>query len=212
MDDTSKHDSSYDEDIIDEPDYDGGDEGDDTPADTGDGEPKTPGQQAMERQKEAWLKKLERGDKTLDDMPKNLKWLKEDPDFDKFRGKKSKKTVEEDELDRRVQEVLRKEREKEEHEFLLDDVAENATQEQSALFQEEYDSLVEDGIPELKAAVLARRLAGLKDRSSALQERRLKGRILPPDGSRRRDTVIKKDVTSDVERKFLDNLPPGFKA
>lgn len=213
MDDTSKHDLDDDLDIDDELDTDQGDEGDDTPADTEDGEPKTPGQMAMERQKEAWLNKLESGDKTLDDVPRNLKWLIKDPAFDKYRGKKDKKAIkQQDELDAKVQEALRREREREEHDVLLDDVAENATEEQSALFQEEYDSLLEDGVPELKAVILARRLSGLKDRSETLKERRFKGRTLPPNGDRRRSTTFKKDVVSDVERKFLDNLPPGFKA
>lgn len=184
------------------------DEDDDTPADT-DGEPKTPAEQARDNQEKAWLKSIRSGDKKLEDMPKNLDWLRNriEPKL----KKEQEVDADEDEIDRRVKKVLRTERESEDLDLLLDDLEETATQEQLARFKEEYEELVGDGVSPLRATITARRLIGLVDRETAIIERRRQGRKLMPNAGKRRETVSK-DKMTEIEKKLGEDLPPGFKA
>ena len=186
------------------------DEGDATPADTDDesDEPKTPAQKEKERQKGKWLAAIKSGDKTLDEMPENLNWLRKEIEPE-LKGKKP--AAKTDELDERVQQALRKERDKEDLGLLIDDLEENATPEQLAQFKEEYDQLISDGATPLRATITSRRLIGLKDNRTAISERRRKGMMLPPNGSRRRQTV-EGDKMTDVEKRLSGGLPPGYKA
>lgn len=208
MDDPLKHD--LDDQDMNELDSDEGDEGDETPADTDQSdEPKTPGQQAMERQEKAWREAIKSGKKTLDDMPPNLKWLRAKLEPDTKVSKKP--NVEQDELDQRVAQALQREREREEADFLIQDVAENATDEEGALFQEKYEELLSDGISQLKAVKYAREMVGLKDNAEFVKARKLKGGALPPKTNLNR-TVVEKDKLTTQERKYMNSLPKGFRA
>jgi len=223
MDDTSTHgdDDSQDKDL-DLEDTDA-DEGDDTPADTEDNsdDPKADdaAQEAKERQKKAWLSNLRDGKKTIDDMPKNLEWLKKDKEFDEFRDSKKEKKpekkleVEDDELDSRVRKTLKSEREAENLEFLIEGLEDmEIDSETDALLQEEYEALRADGLSKYKALTMACRLAGIKDIQTIVAERRRKGMTLPPRGSKRRKTIVKKGGNTEMETKFMKNLPPGYKS
>jgi len=205
MDDASNHDDSDLEDIDDPKDTDV-DEGDDTPADT-DGDPKTPAEEAKERQKEAWLKKIKSGDKTLDDMPENLGWLRKEiePEL------KAKKEVNENELGKRVKQALKEERETEDLELLVEDLEQNTDSEKVAQVKEEYESLRAEGVSALTALKTARRLVGLVDSKTVISERRKKGMLLPPQGGKKRETVDKEKMT-EIEKRLSGGLPPGFKA
>jgi len=177
------------------------DEADATPADT-DGEPKT-AEDVRERQKQVWLENIKSGKKTLDDMPDNLGWLKKDI-------QKEVSKPEEDEIESRVRQALKKEREDEDFSLLVEDL-QSADAEKVAQVKEEYESLIADGMSQLKALVTARRLVGLKDSQSVISERRRKGMLLPPNGSRRRDTNTG-DKMTEIEKRLSGGLPPGFKA
>jgi len=207
MDDVSKHSDSEHKDMNNEPYDTEGDEGDNTPADTGDSEPKTPAEQAKEAQKKSWLEKIRSGEKTFDDIPEAQNWLRKDIDPD-FKGKSS--DVSEDEIAKRVKQALQKEREQNELEILVEDLEQNLDSEKVAQVKEEYESLREDGIPPLKALLISRRLAGLKDSSELVAERKRKGRTLPPQGGRTRDTTVDKDKMTEIEKRLGGNLPPGF--
>lgn len=208
--------SSHDEDEFLDNDHELGDtdidEGGATPADTdhGSDDPKTPAEQARESQKAKWLAEIKSGKKTLDDMPENLGWLRKEiePEIQEDTPKRKRPTRDE-ELDRRVQEALKKERDKEDLQLLAEDLEENATPEQLAKIQEDYAGFREDGVSPLRALVAARRLNGLHDSKTIISERRRRGMLLPPDGSRRRETVDK-DKMTEIEKKLSGDLPPGF--
>lgn len=164
--------------------------------------PKESAEDVKERQKKAWLRKIKDGDKTLDDMPDNLGWLKKEIERD---------LEEPDDIDSKVQKALRAEREKEDFNLLVEDLEEsNIDSEKIAQVKEEYETLIADGVPKLKALIISRRLVGLKDSQTIIAERRRKGMLLPPQGSMRRE-VVKKDGLTDTERLFMDNLPKQFK-
>jgi len=212
MDDTSTHGDDDLEDTEGESQDTETDEVGDTPADTDEesDEPKPNAEEVKAKQKEAWLKKIKSGEKTLDDMPRNLSWLRKDIEPE-LKKDGIKKEVDEDELDKRVKQALKKERDTEDLELLIDDLEENASPEELAQFKEEYESLRAEGLSALRATITARRLIGLEDNKTAIAERRKKGRLLPPMGGKRRDTVNKEKMT-EIEKRLGGNLPPGFKA
>lgn len=188
------------------------DEDDSTPADTEKSdEPKTPAEQERERQRSKWLAEIKSGKKSLDDMPENLGWLRKEIEPEVQEEVKRKRPTKEEEIDRRVEEALRKERDKEDLQLLIEDLEENASPEQLARVQEEYAFFREDGMSPLKALIAARRLSGLHDSKTLVAERRRRGMLLPPDGSRRRDTAEKNKMT-EMEKRLGSDLPPGFKA
>ena len=204
LEDTAGADELQDEDL---------DEGGKTPADTNDGksedDPKTPAEEERERQKNKWLSQIREGKKTLDDMPENLGWLRKDIEAELPAKKSEKKS--DDDFDERVRKALKAEREQDELSLLVDDLEQNASSEKVAQVKEEYESLRADGLSPLKALIVARKLAGLKDSRSTISERRRKGMMLPPDGTRGRKTVDKNKMT-EIEKRLSGDLPPGFKA
>jgi len=172
-------------------------------------QPKKTAEQKKEEMKSAWIAKI-RGEKaTLDDIPDNLAWLK--GDIKKELEAPKKKEATDDEVDRRVQAALKKEREKEDFQLLVQDLEDSdVDEEQMAQLENEFKSLRAEGIGEYRALVLARRLVGLKDSASVIADRRRRGMLLPPDTNRRRKTA-KRDPLNEVERQFMDNLPKQFK-
>jgi hypothetical protein len=166
--------------------------------------------EAKERQKMAWLKKIESGDKTLDDMPKNLEWLKKDIQDD------MKKKPKDDDIDSRIQKVLTEREAKLEFDYLVDDLKEaDISAEQEAQLREEYEDLLSTysrptDSQKVKALLVARRLIGLQDTTSLIRERRRKGMTLPSlSGTRKRSTVNPEKMT-EIEKKLSGGLPPEF--
>lgn len=164
--------------------------------------------EVKENQKKAWLDKIRSGKTTLEEMPKDLEWLKKD----------IKKELESggDDLNFRISKVLSEERAKSEFEYLIDDLKESKiSKDQEAQLAEEYEEIIGEFknptySQKLKALLLARRLTGLKDSSEALKERRRKGMALPPLGGRKR-TTINTESKADIKKKYGQNLPPGWK-
>lgn len=190
---------------------------DTTPADTDeDGEPKT-AERVKEEQKLAWLKNIRDGKKTLDDMPKNLEWLKKDVQEELDGGDKPK--LKGDDLDDKIRNVLTEREAKDEFDFLVEDLqSAEISAEQEAQLKEEYEDLLKD-FPrpthqqKVKALLVARRLVGLKDNTSTVRDRRRQGMSLPPlSGTRRRSTARTEDKITDAEKRLGGNLPPGYKA
>lgn len=164
--------------------------------------------EVKENQKKAWLDKIRSGKTTLEEMPKDLEWLKKD----------IKKELESggDDLNFRISKVLSEERAKSEFEYLIDDLKESKiSKDQEAQLAEEFENIIGEFekptySQKLKALMLARRLTGLKDSSEALKERRRKGMALPPLGGRKR-TTVNTDSKADIKKKYGQNLPPGWK-
>lgn len=154
-----------------------------------------------ELQKQAWLRKIKNGEKTIDDMPTNLQWLK--TEVQKELAPKNGDAVEE-----AVKKALQKKRDEEELTLLIDDM-EDLSEEKLAEFREEYEALRNDGLSPLKSTLIARKVVGLKDSDTVIRERRKKGMLLPPAPTVARKK--RKDDMSDVERKFMNNLPPMYK-
>jgi hypothetical protein len=200
MDDLSKHDNNELEDIDNDLQDIDVNEGDETPADT-DGEPKNTAEEVKERQKQAWLDNIRTGKKTLDDMPENLGWLKKE-----IQNEIPAKT---DDLESKMKKILQEERDSEDFNILADDLG-SADAEQVAQVKEEYESLIDAGMGKLKALITARRLVGLKDSQTILAEKRRKGMLLPPSGSKNRKTVINKNKMTEIEKRLSGGLPPGF--
>lgn len=164
--------------------------------------------EVKENQKKAWLDKIRSGKTTLEDMPKDLEWLKKDIQ------KELKENT--DDLDTRISTVLTEREAKNEFNFLIDDLKESKlSADQESALAEEYEGIISEFknptySQRLKALMLARRLIGLKDTSEAIKERRRKGMALPPLGGRKRITV-NPDKKADIKQKYGQNLPPGFK-
>ncbi len=221
MDDLELHDDELD---LDDSDIE--DDGDTTPDDTNEDKDseddrKANAAEVREKQKQAWLQKLKGGKRTLEDMPSNLEWLKKDPEFDEFRdsgkSEKTKRKVEDDEVDTKVQKALKSERDKEEFSYLvgyLEDASEDIDAETMANIQEEYESLLDDGVSKNRALKISMRSNGIKDVESIVAERRKKGLLLPPRGNRKRKVLKKGDDMTEMEKKFSDKgtLPPGFRS
>jgi hypothetical protein len=191
---------------------------DSTPADTeekSEDDPKKADKEAVRKsQREAWLKNLKSGKKTLEDMPGHLGWLKKEPEFDEFR---KNKPVKEDDLDLKFRSFLTEREARQDFDLLVEDLQEaEITAEQEAQLKQEYEDIISDYTnpnweQRRKALLLARRLAGLKDNTSELSARRRKGMSLPPLGNRKRSTVSKDQMT-ETEKRLSGGLPPGFKA
>lgn len=189
------------------------DDSNDTPADTDDESDdlkRESAEEVKQRQKLAWLRKIKNGEKTIEDMPNNLNWLKKDIEKE-LNPKKSEKKVEQDELESKIRATLQKERDQEDFQILAADIEDSDLDSETlATLKETYESLLEDKVPQLKALVLARRVAGLKDSQEVVRSRRRKAMTLPPQGSINRK-VVKKDGMNDVERQFMNNLPPAYR-
>ena len=186
------------------------DDGGETPADTDKDDPKKEtADEVKERQKKAWLSNIREGKKTLADMPENLGWLKKEVEAELEPEKKP--PVKQDELESKIRKTMQKEREMEDFNLLVDTVEESdLDSEKSAQLQEEYEGLLSEGVSKLKALTTACRLVGLKDGKTMIAERRRKGMLLPPSGSRNRNTVSK-DKMTEMEKKFAGGLPSGYK-
>lgn len=216
MDDLELHDGDELDDIGDDEQQDiDGDDDTTTPADTGDSEPKK-ADVVKEQQKLAWLKNIKEGKKTLDDMPKNLGWLKKDIQKELSGEEKPKPQV--DELDNKIRTVLSEREARDDYEYLVEDL-QNAdiSSEQEAQLKEEYESYLENfdnptDSQKLKALLVARRLVGLKDAASMVRDRRRKGRSLPPLGGTRKRAVTDDNKLSEIEKKLSGNLPPGYRS
>lgn len=158
------------------------------------------------KQKAAWLAKIRGGQKKLEDMPDNLKWLRKEVESE-LKGDE----VEPDELESRIRKTLQQEREAEDFGLLTSYLGENEIDEEvMAEVRETYEDLLQDGVGKLKALKVAMRSAGLKDSQTVIAERRKKGMLLPPNGTRPRKTVTKDGLT-DLERKLASGLPNGYK-
>jgi hypothetical protein len=158
------------------------------------------------KQKAAWLAKIRGGQKKLEDMPDNLKWLRKEVESE-LKGDE----VEPDELESRIRKTLQQEREAEDFGLLTSYLGENEIDEEvMAEVRETYEDLLQDGVGKLKALKVAMRSAGLKDSQTVIAERRKKGMLLPPNGTRPRKTVVKDGLT-DLERKLSSGLPNGYK-
>lgn len=206
MDDPLNHGADDPQDTKDDPKDTNADEGGATPADTKGGEPKNDAEEAKAAQTESWLKKLESGERKLSDMPANLGWMKKDKAFDKYRDKE----VGDDDLDSRVDKAFKKRQDKEDLALLNADLEEKATPEQLSQFNNEYDQLISDGATPLRATITARRLVGLADSQTVIAERRKKGMLLPPRGTKNRQVVGKEKMT-EIEQKLGEGVPKGFK-
>lgn len=184
-----------------------------TPADTdeeSDEPKKETAEQVKERQKKAWIDKIKKGEKTLDDMPNNLKWLRDDVEKEVSGGKPSAKT---DDLEVKIRRTLQAEKDKEEFVLLADSLEESSADEETlAGVRDSYQELVNDGVSQLKALKLAMKLNGMKDADTVVKERRKKGMLLPPNSSQQRK-VVSKDGLTEMERKFTkqEDLPPSFR-
>ena len=182
---------------------------DDDSDDLGDTEKESKKEVAKEAQKKSWLQKIKEGKKSLDDMPDNLNWLKKDIE------KELKPDVKQDEIELRVRRVLKEERAEEDFNYLVQDLQDaDLNSETEATLRGEYEDLISEfsnptASQKLKALMIARKLAGLKDSKTALIERRRKGMSLPPMGTKRRDTGSKKE--SEIEKRLGSDLPPGWK-
>lgn len=207
MDDRDLHD----DDMADGDDLENDDSDTENTDDESDDSKKADAEVVRKQQREAWLKKIKDGKASLDDMPKNLEWLKKDIQKD-LGGE-----VKEDELELKIRNVLSEREAKHEFDFLVEDLqGANISEEQEAQLREEYESLIAEfqnptESQKLKSLMVARRLAGLKDTSSELRDRRRKGMSLPPLGGRKRSTV-QKDSMSEIEKRLSGGLPPGFQA
>lgn len=182
----------------------------------GNGEPRTTkAEEARLKQKERWLNDIRDGKRSLDDMPDNLNWLRKDPDFDEYRDQDQRQKSEpksKDELDQRVQNALRAQREKEDFELMIDFLAtEDIPDDKMASVREFYQDYKSEGLSEKKALETAMRLSGIKDIKEVIADRRRQGMSFPPRSGKRRSTVSKdKDDMTKMEKKFMDSLPPGF--
>ena len=166
--------------------------------------PKETAEEVKARQKKAWLRKINNGEKTVDDMPSNLQWLKKEVEQELNPKKEDKGSV-----DEAVRIALQKKRDDDELTLLAEDM-ESVGDEKLAEFREEYESLRKDGLSALRATLIARKVVGLKDSETVVRERRRKGMLLPPSNSIARKAKRKDDM-NDVERKFMNNLPPMYK-
>lgn len=175
-------------------------------------QPQKTAEEKREELKRSFIADIKSGKKTLDDIPPNFGWLK--PDIEKGL-KDTKPEVKEDELELKIRNVLTEREAKQEFEFLVEDLQDaNISEEQEAQLREEYESLLSEfknptESQKLKSLMIARRLAGLKDTSSELRDRRRKGMSLPPLGGRKRSTV-QKDSMTEIEKRLSGGLPPGF--
>lgn len=172
-------------------------------------------EEVKQKQKDAWKKKIASGEKSIDDMPQNLAWLKKEIEQEsKDKGRDEKP----DGLESKIQKALREERAAEDFNDLVDDLESlDISSEQDAQLKEEYEDLISDfqnptPSQKLKCMQRACRLVGIKDISEVTRERRRKGRsMIPTSGSRRR-TTVEKDKTTEIEKRLGGNLPPGFRA
>lgn len=176
--------------------------------DESDDSKKETGEEVKERQKKAWLSKIRDGKKTLDDMPKNLEWLKKEV-------KKELDTTEdeadEDKLSSKIRQTLQKEREAEDFVSLVDYLEESVDDEDILSdVQTAYEEMRQEGVSKFKAIKYAMKAAGIKDTQTVITERRRKGMLLPPNGNKNRK-VVSKDGMTEMERKFNKDLPNGFK-
>lgn len=187
---------------------------DTTPADTDEesDEPKT-AEESKNRQKEAWVKNIKEGKKSLDDMPPNLAWLKKEVKEEV----EPTEDVQVDGLDFKIRKALQQERAQEEFDLIAEDLRESdISPEQDAQLRTEYQDLISEfknptALQQLKCLNIARKVVGIRDNAEAIMERRRKGRSLPPLGSRKRQT-FNKDKETEMEKRLGGNLPPGFKA
>lgn len=187
-----------------------GDDEDMTPADTDEesDEPKKEDAKEVEdKQTEAWLRNIRSGKKTIEDMPENLGWLRK-----KVESKLNPDKGNSEDLESKIRSTMQAERDAEDFNLLVDDLEDTKVDsEKLEELKEVYEDLLANGVPKLKALIYARKATGLKDSATIIHERRRKGMLLPPMGSKRR-TVVKKDGLTDMEKKFTGNLPPGFKS
>jgi len=170
---------------------------------------------AKEAQKASWLDKIEKGKVTLDDMPENLGWLKDDikKELDAKKEKKVEKPKED--VDSAVNKALDARDAKKNFESLIQALKETEISEsKDAQLKEEYEEYLEgiekpSNLQKYKALKFACKVVGLKDVSALASERRRKGMQLPPMGGKKRETMSK-DKETEMEKKLGGNLPPGF--
>lgn len=163
------------------------------------------------KQKKAWLNKIKSGKKALDDMPDNLGWLKDEIKKD-FKPAKKKNA---DDISKQIDKALDERDAKRTFNAFVEGLeSSDMDAEQGAQLGEEYEDIIEQfsdptESQKLKALTTAARLVGLKDISSYAKERKRKGMILPPIGSKKRKvTKENKEKTSDMD----DDLPRGYSA
>lgn len=175
-------------------------------------EPKETAEQVKERQKLAWINNINSGKKTLEDMPPNLEWLKKEIMPSVKSEAKEVKKVDEDAIALKIRTELVREREMEETKQIIRYLEDgNLTDDQLEDVREEFEDLRRDGLSEAKALKKALKYAGVKDLNSIIEEKRREGLSLMPDVSMPRRILKKSDGLTDMERKFVKNLPPGFK-
>ncbi len=190
-----------------------------TPADTGDDntptDPKKADAQAKRNeQADSWAEKIKDGKSSLDEMPENLQWLK--PDVEKRLNKKEE-APKDDEVELRIRKALKEERAAEDFNYLVEDLKESGIDsETGGRLQEAYEGLISEfpnptASQKLKMLLAARQIVGLKDSETTIRDRRRKGMSLPPMGTKRRNTVIKNDEMTAVEKRLSGDLPPSFK-
>jgi len=167
--------------------------------------------EAREHQKMAWLRKIEGGEKTLDEMPKNLEWLKKD-----IQKELESKKPKDDDLNSRIQTVLAEREARQEFDYIVEDLKNaDISAEQEAQLREEYEDLLSTySTPtesqKVQALLIARRLVGLQDLTSSIRERKRKGMTLPSlSGTRKRSTVTP-DKMTEIEKRLSGGLPPEF--
>lgn len=161
--------------------------------------------------KTAWLTNIREGKKTFDDMGKDLDWLK--PEIQKELKVEPKKEKEPDDIDKRVQNALQQERVKDDVAYLTAYLEEaDLSAETMADIKDDFNNLKNEGATIRTALKTAMRLNGIKDTDSIIAERRKKGILMPPQGTRKRNVLKPKDGLTDVEKKFMSNLPPGFQS
>lgn len=182
-----------------------------TSDDTNDDGERSQGEKVKEQQKIVWLNNLRSGKRKLDEMPANLGWLKkelvkENPDLQPGQDEEDQ-----DETTVKVKSVLKKERDSEDMTFLADYLEKEVDEDRLADIKEEYQFLVSEGLSPKAALITAMKGSGIKDTQTIIAERRRSGMLMPPQGNQRRRTLKKDDGNTDMERKFLNNLPPGFK-
>jgi len=144
--------------------------------------PKDKGKAEAARQAEAWAKKIKSGDKTLDDLPANLQWLKADVE-----AKLGKKELGLSEL---VQREIATQRETDRFENLKDDLEDyGLTKQQKSDLQEKFKNFRGKGLTKLDALETAMETLSINPSEKALEARRQAMRLRTPGSYRKGNNV-----------------------
>ena len=156
-------------------------------------------EEKKQKQLEAWKKKIEGGNATLDDLPANLGWLKSDLE----KVLEVKKEVEKADIKSLLREELKAEKEAVRFADLQEDLDSNLSADQKHQVSSAYKRLMSKGLSKLDSLEMAMEITGIDLDKMGLDARRSRMKIPSPGRKGKAEVADMKDMDwGDVVKNF----------